>query len=134
MIKSFAFALMSVSSFAMFTSHVCAQSSAGPAMSSTAADNTSNNKADQSSASVNADTQSNSPSDIDLTKRIRQSVMADKSLSTYAHNVKIVTNNGGVTLKGVVRSDQERDTVAMKAATLAGKDNVVNQLKVAPAK
>ena len=83
--------------------------------------------------SATADTQSNHSSDVDLTKRIRQSVVADKSLSTYAHNVKIVTLNGSVTLNGVVRSDEEKNAVEMKAAAIAGKDKVTNALKVAPA-
>jgi hyperosmotically inducible periplasmic protein len=70
---------------------------------------------------------------VDLTKRIRQSVMADKALSTYAHNVKIITVNGNVTLNGVVRSDQEKNAVEMKAVALAGKDKVTNDLKITAA-
>jgi hyperosmotically inducible periplasmic protein len=69
-----------------------------------------------------------------LTKRIRQSVIADKSLSTYAHNVKIVSVNGSVTLNGVVRTPDEKSAVEMKAADIAGKDKVTSQLKVAPSK
>lgn len=72
--------------------------------------------------------------DMDLTKRIRESVMADKALSTYAHNVKIVVVNGTVTLNGVVRSAAERNAVAMKAEAVAGKEHVVNDVKVAPPK
>jgi hyperosmotically inducible protein len=125
MLKPLASALIVMSSCAIFASFANAQS---------APDNTRVNKGDQSAAAVDAGTQSNASGDIDITKRIRRSVMADKSLSTYAHNVKIVTVNGGVTLKGVVRSDQERDTVAMKAAAVAGQDKVTNQLTVAPAK
>jgi hyperosmotically inducible periplasmic protein len=98
-----------------------------------AADNSKSNKSDQSNGSATSDRQSNHAGDVDLTKRIRQSVMADKSLSTYAHNVKIVTVNGSVTLNGVVRSDQEKNAVEMKAVALAGKDNVTNDLKIAPA-
>lgn len=58
--------------------------------------------------------------------------MQDKSLSTYAHNVKIITQNGIVTLKGPVRSDQERSAIEAKADGIAGKDNVTNQLEVKP--
>ena len=134
MIKSVASALVALSSFAFLTPCVNAQSSASSAVSSTAPDNTKNNKLDRSSTSPTADTQSNTASDVDLTKRIRQSVMDDKSLSTYAHNVKIVTVDGDVTLKGVVRSHQERDSVEKKAVAVAGKDKVTNQLKIAPAK
>jgi len=101
---------------------------------SDAPDNAKSNKADTSNAAATADTQSNKAADIDLTKRIRQSVVADKSLSTYAHNVKIVTNNGRVTLKGVVRSEDEKSAIEMKAADIAGKDKVTSDLKVAPGK
>jgi hyperosmotically inducible periplasmic protein len=88
-----------------------------------------------SNATGNADTaQTNNAADIDLTKRIRQSVIADKSLSTYAHNIKIVTVKGNVTLNGVVRSEEEKGAIEMKAATIAGKDKVTNDLKVAPSK
>jgi hyperosmotically inducible periplasmic protein len=101
--------------------------------STAAADNSKSNKLDQSNTSVSADSQSNHSADVDLTKRIRQSVMADKALSTYAHNVKIITVNGNVTLNGVVRSDQEKNAVEMKAAALAGKDKVTNDLKITAA-
>jgi hyperosmotically inducible periplasmic protein len=49
-----------------------------------------------------------------LTQKIRKSVMADKSLSTYAHNVKIISQDGMVTLKGPVRSDDEKKTIVAK--------------------
>jgi hyperosmotically inducible periplasmic protein len=103
------------------------------AQSTTPPDNTGINKQNASSPTGNADRQKEDPSDRALTKRIRQSVISDKNLSTYAHNVKIVAVNGTVTLNGVVRSDQEREDVGMKAAEVAGKDHVVNDLKVAPA-
>jgi hyperosmotically inducible protein len=110
-------------------SHVMAQTP-----TSVAPDNSKTNKVDASNATATADTQSNSSADIDLTKRIRQSVMADKSLSTYAHNVKIVTNGGRVTLNGAVRSEAEKSAVEMKAAEIAGKENVTSALKVSPSK
>ncbi len=66
-----------------------------------------------------------------MTQQIRKSVMADKSLSTYAHNVKIVSINGRVTLNGVVHSAEEKKSVATKAIAVAGKEHVVNELKIA---
>jgi hyperosmotically inducible periplasmic protein len=117
-------------SSAIAAPHVFAQSP-----SSVAPDNSKSNKVDASNATGNADTaQTNNAADIDLTKRIRQSVIADKSLSTYAHNIKIVTVKGNVTLSGVVRSEEEKGAIEMKAATIAGKDKVTNDLKVAPSK
>jgi hyperosmotically inducible periplasmic protein len=65
---------------------------------STAPDNTKNNK--MMSATSSADAQKNESTDLGLTKQIRQSVVADKSLSTDAHNVKIVAVDGTVTLNG----------------------------------
>lgn len=79
-----------------------------------------------------ADGQSNATADIELTRKIRKSVMADKNLSTYAHNIKIVTVNGAVTLNGVVRSEHEKSTIEAKAQTVAGKNNVTNDLTIAP--
>jgi hyperosmotically inducible periplasmic protein len=103
--------------------------------STVAPDNSKSNKVDPSNATGNADAaQTNNAADLDLTKRIRQSVIADKSLSTYAHNIKIVTAKGNVTLNGVVRSDDEKAAIEMKAANIAGKDKVTNDLKVAPSK
>ncbi len=58
--------------------------------------------------------------------------MADKSLSSYAHNVKVVTTNGTVTLKGPVRSDEEKSAIEAKATEVAGAGNVTSELTVAP--
>jgi hyperosmotically inducible protein len=101
---------------------------------SVAPDNTKSNKLDATNSTATADAQTNSATDLDLAKRIRQDVMADKSLSTYAHNVKIVATNGNVTLNGVVRSEAEKRAVAMKATAIAGKNNVTNDLKIATPK
>jgi osmotically-inducible protein OsmY len=101
--------------------------------SGTAADNTRTNQHESSNSTGNADDQKQNASDVKLTAEIRKSVVGDKSLSTYAHNVKIVAVNGSVTLNGVVRSEEEKRTIEMKAAQVAGKDHVVNDLKVQPA-
>ena len=63
-------------------------------------DNTKVNKQDRAPGAVTADQQKENRSDRDLTQQIRKSVMADKSLSTYAHNVKIIAQNGTVTAQG----------------------------------
>jgi len=60
--------------------------------------------------------------------------MDDKSLSTYAHNVKIISQHGKVTLKGPVRSDEEKKSIEDKATEVAGAGNVTNQLTVKPEK
>jgi len=97
-------------------------------------DNTKANATDQSHTTMSADAQSNDATDLVLTKRIRRSIIADKALSTYAHNVKIVAVNGTVTLNGVVRSVDEKNSVERKAASVAGQSHVVNDLTIAPPK
>ncbi len=81
-----------------------------------------------------ADQAKNNVSDREIMQKIRRSLMDDKSLSTYAHNVKIISQNGKVTLKGPVRSDEEKRVIGDKAAEIAGAGNVVNELTVKPAK
>jgi len=97
----------------------------------TAPDNTGKNK-DQTSPT--ADQQKMNPTDRAMTQKIRKAIMDDKGLSTYAHNVKIVSQDGKVTLRGPVRSEDEKSSVYAKAVTVAGPDNVTNQLEVAPSK
>ena len=99
-----------------------------------APDNTKTNKRDRDSSSPTADQQKMNATDRDLAKRVRQSLMSDKSLSTYAHNIKIVARGGKVTLKGPVRSEEEKSAIEAKATEVAGAGNVMNQLEVAPPK
>lgn len=56
--------------------------------------------------------------------------MADKSLSTYAHNIKVISEHGKVTLKGPVHTDDERTNIEAKATAVAGAGNVTNQIAV----
>jgi osmotically-inducible protein OsmY len=98
----------------------------------TDADNTKVNTRDRAEGSPTADEQKESQSDREITRRIRQSVVKDESLSTYAHNVKIITQDGHVTLKGPVRSDSEKRTIEGKAAEVAGQNKVTNELAVKP--
>jgi osmotically-inducible protein OsmY len=99
-----------------------------------APDNSKANQTDPSNRQVTADSQNENATDRGLVQRIRKNLMAEKGLSTYAHNVKIVAINGQITLNGVVRSDDEKTKVARLAEEVAGKQNVVNDLKVAPPK
>jgi len=106
------------------------QSSTAPGTVPT--DNTKSNKLDPSNTAATADAQKDNAGDRTITQRIRKSLVTDKALSTYAHNVKIVSVNGTVTLNGVVRSEEEKSAIEAKAVSVAGKGNVVNDLKVAP--
>jgi len=97
-------------------------------------DNTKVNTRDRAKGAVTADQQKENTGDRELTQKIRKSLMADKSLSTYAHNVKVVAQGGQVTLKGPVRTEEEKRTVEAKALEVAGTGHVVNEMSVAPAK
>jgi hyperosmotically inducible protein len=96
-------------------------------------DNTKLNKRDRDASEATADQQKMNPTDRELTRKIRRAVMADKSLSTYAHNVKIISQDGHVTVKGPVRSEDEKISILSKAtAEAGGSDKVTDQLSVKP--
>ena len=104
------------------------------ASASQAPDNTKANKGDAQKGATTANQQKMNPTDRELARKIRASIMDDKALSTYAHNVKIVTQDGKVTLKGPVRSEEEKSSIAAKATAVAGESNVTNEITVAPPK
>jgi hyperosmotically inducible protein len=81
-----------------------------------------------------ADQAKNNPSDRELMQKIRKAVMDDKSMSTSAHNVKIIAQNGKVTLKGSVNSSEEKQSIEQKATDVAGAGNVTNELTIKPVK
>jgi hyperosmotically inducible protein len=97
-----------------------------------APDNTKVNQRYKNKAEPTADQQKENQPDRKLARQIRRSIVQDKSLSSYAHNVKIIAQNGVVTLKGPVRSDEEKTAVEAKAAEIAGADKVTSQLEVKP--
>lgn len=92
------------------------------------ADNTARN-ADQP-AGAGATAQSETEADIQVSAAVRKAVVDDKALSTNAHNVKITTSNGVVTLRGPVKSDQEKSSIEAKAKAVAGVSRVDNLLEV----
>jgi len=98
------------------------------------ADNTKVNERDRAKGAVTADQQKENAGDRDLTQKIRQSLMNDKTLSSYAHNVKIVSQDGQVTLKGPVRTEAEKKSVEDKATELAGAGHVTSEISIAPVK
>jgi len=106
----------------------------GAQMDSPKTDNSKMNKRDRAKSQKTADDQKNNKSDIQISADIRKSIVGDKSLSTYAHNVKIVTRGGVVTLKGPVRTEDEKGSVEAKAKEVAGADKVTSQITVVPAK
>jgi hyperosmotically inducible protein len=98
---------------------------------STAPDNTKTNK-DQTGPT--ADQQKMNSTDRAITQKIRKAIHEDSSLSSYGHNIKVITQDGKVTLRGPVRSEGERSNLEAKAVSVAGPENVTNQLEVAPSK
>ena len=77
---------------------------------------------------VTADDQGLSAADRQTTQAIRKAVTADETLSVYAKNVKVITRDGTVTLRGLVRTEEEKRNIETKAAAIAGAGNVRNQL------
>jgi osmotically-inducible protein OsmY len=94
------------------------------------ADNTKANKQAQNKMET-ADRAKNSKTDLQLMKQIRRAIVKDKSLSTSAHNVKVVASGGKVTLSGPVKSDEEKQAIEQKATEVAGSGNVTDELTVA---
>jgi hyperosmotically inducible protein len=88
------------------------------------------NSAQNKGQTTTAQSQSNAKSDRLLAAQVRKAIIADKGLSTYAHNVKIVVVNGSVTLKGPVKSDEERQKVQSDVASVVSSSNIANQLTV----
>jgi hyperosmotically inducible periplasmic protein len=122
MLNALAAGILAVSGAAVTTGH----------SQTPAADNTKANKTAKNGAT--ADQGKNNESDRTIMQKIRQAVMADKSLSTYAHNVKIIAQNGKVTLKGPVNSDAEKQSIEQKAVDVAGAGNVTNEITIKTAK
>ena len=95
-----------------------------------APDNTKVNARDRAPSQPTADQQSNDRSDVSITRDIRRAIVKDKALSTAAHNVKIITRQGQVTLKGPVRSDAEKQSIEATATRIAGAGHVKSDVSV----
>jgi hyperosmotically inducible periplasmic protein len=96
----------------------------------TDADNTARNERDRNTATQTSGDQAENEADREISASIRRAVVKDDSLSMNAHNVKIITSNGVVTLRGPVKSETERAAVEARAKQVAGVQSVNNQLEV----
>jgi hypothetical protein len=94
------------------------------------ADNTKQNKRYNGSSEATADQQENSKEAIETTRRIRSALTDDKSLSTYAHNVKIIWHDGEVMLRGPVRNDEEKRKVERIATKEARSTKVISEIQI----
>ncbi len=121
-VRSFALALAVACGWGSISSHpLHAQSSARP-------DNSAQNK--HQNQFKTADTQPNGKSDLQTTAKVRKAIIADKDLSVYAHNVKIITKGDTVTPEGPVKSDEQKQKVVRNAASVVSADKVVDQRAV----
>ena len=97
-------------------------------------DNTKVDERDRSKQEPTADQQKGNMSGRQIAQEIRRAIVSDKSLSTYAHNVKVIAQNGSVTLKGPVHSEEEKKAIEAKATEIAGQRTVKNEISVVPEK
>ena len=97
-------------------------------------DNSKVNQRDRLTDEATADQQSTNQPDTEITRKVRRDLIANKDLSTYAHNVKIITVDGQITLKGPVRSKEEEDIILKYARSISGVTKVTNELEVATSK
>ncbi len=96
-----------------------------------APDNTGKNQRDRNASEPTADQQKENETDRELARQIRRALVKDKSLSTYGHNIKVISQNGVVTLKGPVNSDEEKRAIESKAAEVAGSpDKIKSEIEV----
>ena len=93
-------------------------------------DNTATNERDRSVETKTSGDQSNSSADLKITQAIRQALMKDRELSTTAKNIKVITANGQVTLRGPVKTAQEKARVDQIAKSAAGPSRIDDQLDV----
>ncbi|MGC1321392.1 MAG: BON domain-containing protein [Candidatus Udaeobacter sp.] len=93
-------------------------------------DNTATNERDRSGETQTSGDQPNSPTDLKITQAIRQALMKDSELSTTAKNIKVITANGHVTLRGPVKTAQEKARIDQLAKSAAGDAHIDDQLDV----
>ena len=96
----------------------------------TKADNTAINERDRSGETETSGDQSNSSADLKITQAIRQALVKDSELSMTAKNIKVITNNGQVTLRGPVKNAQEKAKIDQLAKSAAGGAQIDNQVDV----
>ena len=113
-----------------YASPVWSQEQAPPP-ASVPADNTALNARDKNGDTLTPMSQSESKPDLELAARVRRAIVKDRKLSTTAKNIKVITQNGTVTLRGPVRSEMEKADIVQRAKRIAGEDKVNDQLDIA---
>jgi len=102
-----------------------------PSNDKSAPDNSAQNARDRDNGAMTPMDQSNKPADLDITRQVRQAIESDSNLSTDAKNVKIITVDGVVWLRGPVKSAQEKAEIARAAHSVAGANKVHDQIEIA---
>ena len=124
-------ALLLLSGLSLVWGQDATPSTSSDKSSAAAPDNTGKNERDRNPSAVTADSQKENSTDRDLAQQIRKAIMKDKSLSTYAHNIKVIAQDGVVTLKGPVKTVQEKQSIEATAAEVAGgADKVKSEIEV----
>ncbi len=121
---------ITVGAFLFFTVGKVPCSLAESYSAGTSADNTKMNRGDQNNRAVTADHAKQNAPDRELMSQIRKAIVQDGNLSTYAHNVKIIARHGVVTLKGPVKTMDEKQAVLSKAVAIAGVDHVNDRMTI----
>jgi hyperosmotically inducible periplasmic protein len=93
-------------------------------------DNTAKNERDRSGETKTSGDQSNSSADLKTTQAIRQALMRDPALSATAKNIKVITANGQVTLRGPVKTAKEKAKIGQLAKSAAGGAQIEDQLEI----
>lgn len=114
-----------------FFSGICLSLACATSLQAVEGDNSALNRPENRPTALTADDQGNSAQDVKLSAKIRKAIVSDKSLSTDAHNIKVITRNGKVTLAGAVKDSAEIKTVERIATQIAGTEKVQTQLSVA---
>ena len=125
------FAVIIAGSLAL-TASICPAEDDKAASSAPDADNTALNERDRSSDTLTSGDQANTSEEIKVTAAIRRAIVSDDSLTATAANVKIITADGHVTLRGPVTNADEKSKIQAAAKAVAGDGKVDNQLEVAP--
>ena len=118
------------SNFTIAFSTILLSLTCASAFAGIAADNTKINHRDDAANELTADQQGSSNTDLSITSRIREEIIKNKHFSTYAHNIKIITLDGRVTLKGPVRSMKEKNKIYKLACAEVGTPHVVNEIAI----
>lgn len=124
-------ALLMLAGFSLLWAQDATPTSPSDKSTVAAPDNTGKNERDRDPSEATADQQKENSADLKLAQQIRKALVKDKSLSTYAHNIKVIAQNGVVTLKGPVKTEQEKQSIEAKAAEVAGgADKVKSEIEV----